>query len=166
MISLPRNGQQIITRPAPQNGVPCVVLQVTPCIADLVRRLASEHDGEVIATARALQRTLKSAGHDLNDLATHLEHGTAPPRPKPADPYVSPENAIHVEGKAVHWFRCVMQIEAAHMDDLDDWSRGFLASIRTRAHLTSKQLACLQEIVSNIAGRQVFVDGSFWKGRH
>jgi hypothetical protein len=142
------------------------VLQVTPRIADLVRRLASEHDGEVIATARALQRTLKSSGHDLNDLATHLERGAAPPRPKPPEPYVSAENAIHVDGKPVHWFRCVIQIEAAHMDDLDAWSRGFLGSIRTRAGLTAKQLACLQKIVSNIAACESFVGGSFWKGRH
>src|SRR6266436_7990332 len=35
----------------------------------LIARLASPHDGEVIATTRAISRVLKAAGFDLNDLA-------------------------------------------------------------------------------------------------
>jgi hypothetical protein len=40
-----------------------------PKIAKLIPLLASDHDGEVVATARAIDRTLKSAGLDLHDLA-------------------------------------------------------------------------------------------------
>ena len=36
-------------------------------LGDLVRRLASNHDGEIIATVYALRRTLKSNGQDLHD---------------------------------------------------------------------------------------------------
>jgi hypothetical protein len=42
-------------------------------IADLVRRLASSHDGEVVATVRALQRTLEANGLDIHAIADPLE---------------------------------------------------------------------------------------------
>jgi len=42
-------------------------------LGDLIRRLGSNHDGEVVATARALQRVLKSAGRDLHQLAGIIE---------------------------------------------------------------------------------------------
>jgi hypothetical protein len=148
-----------------------VVLQVTPRIADLVRRLASEHDGEVVATARALQRALKSAGADLNDLATHLERSSSksyrqpPPPPPPREPPLNLADAIFVDSKPVYWLKACVQIEVAHMDALNDWARGFIESIKTRQSLTPKQLACFQRIVNDIATRENFVGGSFWKGR-
>ena len=37
-------------------------------LADLVRRLGTEHDGEIIATVRALGRTLASRGLTFTDL--------------------------------------------------------------------------------------------------
>ena len=42
---------------------------VTDRIAKLIPRLASNHDGEVIATVAAIRRTLDGAGLDLHDLA-------------------------------------------------------------------------------------------------
>jgi len=42
-------------------------------IAKLVPRLATNHDGEVVATVRAIERTLANAGLDLHDLANALE---------------------------------------------------------------------------------------------
>ena len=42
-------------------------------LGDLVRRLASNHDGEIIATVCALRRTLKSNGQDLHALRAHRE---------------------------------------------------------------------------------------------
>ena len=39
-----------------------------PTLKKLIPRLASNHDGEVVATVRAIQRVLKSAGRDLHDL--------------------------------------------------------------------------------------------------
>ena len=41
-------------------------------IAKLIPRLASNHDGEVVATVRAIQRTLKGEGLDLHDLVAGL----------------------------------------------------------------------------------------------
>lgn len=46
-------------------------------LASLIRMLGSPNDSEVIATARAIQRVLKSAGSDFNDLAEGLTHSEA-----------------------------------------------------------------------------------------
>ena len=43
-----------------------------PMLRKLIPRLASNHDGEVVATVRAIQRVLKAAGRDLHDLAACL----------------------------------------------------------------------------------------------
>ncbi|MES0074685.1 hypothetical protein [Mesorhizobium sp. M0058] len=42
-------------------------------IGKLIPRLASDHDGEVVATARAIIRTLGAAGADLHDLVAALD---------------------------------------------------------------------------------------------
>ncbi len=41
-------------------------------VGKLLPRLASNHDGEVVATARAIIRSLQSHGSDLHDLVGHL----------------------------------------------------------------------------------------------
>lgn len=46
---------------------------VAPKIAKLIPRLASDHDGEVVATVRAIRRTLERAGLDLHALAAGLD---------------------------------------------------------------------------------------------
>ena len=42
-------------------------------LADVIRRLASDQDGEVIASVGALKRMLASRNADLNDLASSVE---------------------------------------------------------------------------------------------
>lgn len=46
---------------------------ITPKLAKLLPLLASNHDGEVVAAARAIVRTLTAAGSDLHALAVALE---------------------------------------------------------------------------------------------
>jgi hypothetical protein len=49
---------------------------LTPIVAKLatfIRLLSSDKDGEVIAAARAMQRTLRSAGADIHTLANRVE---------------------------------------------------------------------------------------------
>src|SRR5262245_45675059 len=53
-------------------------------IAKLVRLLASDRDGEVVAAARALGRTLKTSGYDFHDLARALAL-EVPPSTTPND---------------------------------------------------------------------------------
>jgi hypothetical protein len=47
-----------------------------PLIGKLLPRLASCHAGEVVATARAIERLLRASGHDWHDLAAAI---AAPP---------------------------------------------------------------------------------------
>ena len=44
-------------------------------LAKLIPRLASDHDGEIVATVKAIGRTLKSAGSDFHALAAAVERG-------------------------------------------------------------------------------------------
>jgi hypothetical protein len=44
-------------------------------VAKLLPRLASNHDGEVVVTARAIDRTLKTAGLDFHAIADVVERG-------------------------------------------------------------------------------------------
>jgi hypothetical protein len=43
-------------------------------LANLIRRLSSNSDGEVVATARAIIRTLQGIGADIHDVADRIEH--------------------------------------------------------------------------------------------
>ena len=49
--------------------VPTAIAQT---IGKLIPRLASDHDGEVVATARAIERLLKAGGRDWHDLAASV----------------------------------------------------------------------------------------------
>jgi hypothetical protein len=51
---------------------------IGPQIGKMIPRLASEYDGEVVATVRAIERTLKAAGRDWHDLAKALDPPLAP----------------------------------------------------------------------------------------
>jgi hypothetical protein len=50
-------------------------------IAKLVRLLASDRDGEVLAAVAALKRTLAAGGADINDMAAAMVVGLAPRSP-------------------------------------------------------------------------------------
>lgn len=54
-------------------------------VAKLVPLLASDKDGEVVAAARAIARTLGTAGTDLHDLADTLNRMQTVSGPRPPD---------------------------------------------------------------------------------
>jgi hypothetical protein len=61
-------------------------LAVRPALAKLIRLLASEIDGEVLAAVRALGRALKQSGCNFHDLASIVEvPSTAPSARAEAD---------------------------------------------------------------------------------
>ena len=49
------------------------LMDAIPKLKLLIPRLASDSDGEIVATVNAIARTLKSNGADLHDLAAALE---------------------------------------------------------------------------------------------
>jgi hypothetical protein len=52
---------------------------IAPQLGKLIPRLGSNYDGEVVATARAIARVLRVAGHDWHDLVQALFPSPAQP---------------------------------------------------------------------------------------
>lgn len=55
-------------------------------IAKLIPRLATEHDGEVVATVQAIGRTLQGGGKDFHDLAKAVQCPEGPAPTPPSTP--------------------------------------------------------------------------------
>lgn len=71
----------------------------------LIPRLASDSDGEVLATVAAIRRTLARAGIDLHDLAARLTDPARPcPEPPRRQPSRDPESAEAL-AEAASWLR-------------------------------------------------------------
>jgi hypothetical protein len=49
--------------------------ELPPILSKLIPRLASDHDGEVVATVRAIDRALRTRGADWHDLAATVLRG-------------------------------------------------------------------------------------------
>ena len=65
---------------------------IAPKLAKLIPLLSSDKDGEVVATARAIERTLRAEGFDWHDLANAVTRQPEariiyikPPEPEPGD---------------------------------------------------------------------------------
>jgi hypothetical protein len=107
---------------------------VAPRLAKLLPRLASNHDGEVIATARAIERTLHSAGLDYHGLARSLVRSASNALPPP------------------DW-RWMARACAEHWQELSDRERDFLATLAGwRCTPSPKQLGWLQNIHNRVVG--------------
>ena len=63
-----------------------------PALAKLIRLLASDVDGEVLAAVRALGRTLKASGCDFHDLAGLVEAPSTATRARPASTTISTDD--------------------------------------------------------------------------
>ena len=136
-----------------------------PPIADrlskIIGRLASDHDGEIIAAAGAIRRTLQSAGHDLNDLAAHVG---APPqtlvvyRDRPSErPNSTWRSAARQVNPILRHKESVARCQRLDAGRLSAWERDFLASVTLQLNqhrdLTSKQASVLTGIVAKLEGR-------------
>jgi hypothetical protein len=104
---------------------------VAPTISKLIPRLGSNHDGEVIATARAIQRVLRGAGRDWHDLAA----------------VVSPPTA-NVSGD--DW-RAMARFCVDRGDSLSDREWHFITTLaQYRSAPTHKQMQWLQDIAARL----------------
>lgn len=136
-------------------------------IGKLVGRLGSNHDGEVLATGRAIERTLKGAGLDLHVLA---EHVAAPPprtivvyrdRPaeRPAGPrsYGSWREAWRRPGPDAEHKAIVARCQCLAEGRASAWEMTFLDSLALRLaqgrSLTAKQAAVLLDIDAKFGGQ-------------
>jgi hypothetical protein len=116
---------------------------VAPRIGQLIRLLASDKDGEVVAAARALARTLKSVGADFHELADVLD------RPLPAAlelPAPRPEAAGPADAA---WLR------RHHWGRLNEKEQGFILQMMNwRGAPTERQSVWLRSIAERMPGGQ------------
>jgi len=87
-------------------------------VAKLIPRLASNHDGEVIATVRAIDRTLKADRLDWHDLTRALTT-----RPLPRSGYSPPCRSESAEATRIR-----MWLETVSREPWpNDWTQKFIA---------------------------------------
>ncbi|MFC4170486.1 hypothetical protein ACFOYU_00165 [Microvirga sp. GCM10011540] len=110
---------------------------IAPKLSKLIPMLATDHDGEVVAAARAIDRTLKSAGLDLHDLAQAL--AARGPVAIPGD-YAAPEPAPQPSSlrDIASWLRT----HATHRMNFKE--RQFVADMASRLS-TGRQASAKQE---------------------
>jgi hypothetical protein len=118
---------------------------VTPAASDklakLVRLLSSDKDGEVLAAASAIKRTLAAAGSDIHALADALC------RPQPKEP---PRRPWHEDGNDWHSKACECQ---AHSEQFSEREQEFIDSMvgwTAFREPTEKQQAWLLSIFRRI----------------
>jgi predicted nuclease of predicted toxin-antitoxin system len=110
-----------------------------PIVAQLLPRLGSNFDGEIIATAKAIQRVLHSSDMDWHDLTRAI---TAPAiATLPRQPWTESDEAQQIR----LWLEAV-----ANEDWLNSWSTAFVANILSRQsldRLSKRQLAVINNII-------------------
>jgi len=120
-------------------------------IARLIPRLGSPFDGEVVATARATERALRSNSLDWHDLTKALIAAARTIRqPSRAESYESAEMRA--------WLEAVSREPWP-----TDWTRSFITSVVARQsldRLSKKQIACVDNIIGEAYRRGVRVDRS------
>ncbi len=117
---------------------------ILPKLARLVPRLATDADGEVVATVRAIGRTLATAGADWHDFAASLRPALPPPDPAPRC------------GSAASWRELIGWCIASGEHVLCARDRVFLRDMRLLVGRgltpTEKQAAWLRDIRRKLEG--------------
>lgn len=121
--------------------------ELLPRLDPLIRRLATDHDGERVATVAALERVLATAGANFHDLAGAL---TAPQIIiLPGAPQTAPGRASWADLLA-------MSAELDGHADLSPWEADFITGVRGALRrgypLSSKQCRTLQKIWERVGG--------------
>jgi hypothetical protein len=125
-----------------------------PVIALLIPRLGSSFDGEVVATARAIERTLKSQKLDWHDVAAAV---TAQAPPTQWD-YQPPRTESAESAEVRKWLEVI-----SHEPWINNWTRSFIESIlapRSLDRLSKKQTAVIDNIFDEAYRRNVRADRS------
>lgn len=128
-------------------------------LALIIPRLASNHDGEVVATARAIGRTLNAAGLDWHDVAAAI-NAIDPPRPRH-------QSWGHADDPPPPlWSELRPHDRRAWLDAIDgqpwlsEWEATFVADIRVRFRASQhKGFSGKQQIVLNRLIARAFYAG-------
>jgi len=117
-------------------------------LALIVPRLGSPHDGEIVASVKAIERTLKSAGCDWHDLSAAIGAAAAPPRSN-TDAGHAPIWSELDRARRQGWHLILFK-----QTWLTEWERGFVLSIAERmvaapfGRQTAKQEIILNRLIS------------------
>ena len=117
-----------------------------PILGALIPRLGSPFDHEVVATARAIDRTLRSNGLDWHDLTKSIIAPLLLPRPPHPTDSCDPE-----EMRA--WLTAI-----SREDWINEWTARFVGDLlrrRSLDKLSERQLACIERIVREAFNRSV-----------
>ena len=131
-----RSARKIALRVAMGWAMSTDIAAIAPRLDPLIRRLATNHDGERLATVAAIERVLRAHGLDWHHFADVVGDGIA---------------ARHLlSGDTGRIFFCL-----AHAALLSDWERDFCRSLLGFRRLSPKQLAVLDRLVTKVqeAGR-------------
>jgi hypothetical protein len=126
------------------------VTALPPVLARLIPRLGSPYDGEIVATARAIERVLKSEKRDWHDLAAAVTAQAPPTQWDYDEPYRTESDA------AQHMRDWLISISRETW--LNDWTAGFVSDLLSRDsldRLTPKQAACVDRIIRQAQDRGV-----------
>jgi hypothetical protein len=124
-------------------------LAFPPVLARLIPRLGSPFDHEVLATARAIERTLKSQKLDWHDVAAAVT-AQAPPTQWDYGPYRTESGDAQ---QIRRWLEAI-----SREDWLNSWTAGFVADLLRRDSLdglSGKQTACVNRIIRQAQDRGV-----------
>jgi DNA-binding transcriptional MerR regulator len=141
-------------------------------LANFIRLLASDKDGEVVAAWRAIIRTLQGTGADIHDIADRIEHSgngaLAEHEMREIFDAGIREGVRQVEQKirANQLQRIVPQFPPAadmalycyqRINNLNDWEQEFATNMvnltRRQYPLSIKQQARLEELYIKLGGR-------------
>lgn len=116
-------------------------------IAKIIPRLATNHDGELIASVKAIERILQQTGHDWYALADLIENGE------------KPLQAVFTSTSSRPWrhlpdaWRAHLLSQVMSCPGLSEWESDFIANVSRQFHhgfcLSEKQI----EIIDRLATR-------------
>lgn len=123
--------------------MPAALASIAPRVGQLIRLLASDRDGEVVAAARALKRTLTSVGQDFHALANSLER-SSPPAASVHYEYAAPRADASARWLAERHMHRLTAKEQSFVRDMVIWS----------GQPTDRQRQWLRSIVERVSGQR------------
>jgi len=129
-------------------------------IAQLIRLLGSDQDGEVLATVHAIKRILQSEKADLHDIAKLIEAKPiqTPKTPPPPPSRPSPSRPSPRDRPDDPWFLIDLIFESDKFINLRAKDREFITKLVSQNYqgfLSEKQILWVDDIFHRIIGVQI-----------
>lgn len=130
-------------------------------LAPLIRLLASDQAGEVVAAAAGIARVLRAAGCDLNDLADEIIAVAEAPRASEATCHGQHQDtAANDDPEAARWFDALTKLWSRGQSVLAERDLGFLRNVWAKAqrgispsHAQQKWIRDIEEKLSRKEAR-------------